>query len=365
MTCESVQEKQTKAETTAIRVMTCALLVMLAYGCATTAPPTREEMEPLRGVASWYGEEFSGRTTANGEIFDPTQLTAAHRTLPFGTILDVTNPRTNQTVRVRVNDRGPYIGGRLLDLSYAAAQKINLIDPGIGEVDIKVVKIGSGDREAPQPFGVTVAEAPKSVPVVPATTARPADAPRVEFPLPEKTTPAPVAAAEPTTPLPAVTRAPSTPAVQEPAPAPIVSEPAPREEPVVVDQVAVETQRGDVVTRKQVSADGRTIEDVPVEDAAPRTTATRTPAPRPAPYASRPATTRRSGTQYIVQVGAFSIEKNAKALQERLTSIGQRAYIDKTSLYRVRIGPYPSRDQAVATRSALEAKGLSAIIVTE
>ena len=58
----------------------------------------------MHGIASWYGEEFAGRTTANGEIFDPLQFTAAHRTLPFGTVVDVTNPTTNQTVRVRIND---------------------------------------------------------------------------------------------------------------------------------------------------------------------------------------------------------------------------------------------------------------------
>ncbi len=352
----------------ATRIFACAVLVVLAYGCATTAPPQRQDLEPQRGVASWYGEEFSGRTTANGEIFDPTQLTAAHRTLPFGTVVDVTNALTNQTVRVRINDRGPYIGGRLIDLSYAAAQKISLIEPGIGEVDIKVVKMGSGEREPPQPLSVTVAEAPKSVPVIPATTpqapppvrttpAPASDAPKVEFPLPTQTTasaPAPVTT-EPATPLPAVTPV---------APAPVAAEPAVTEEPVVVDRVAVETQHGDTITRKQVSADGKRIEEVPVEDAAPRTTATRAPAPAPAPRTTT-STTRRSGPHYVVQVGAFSIESNAKALQEKLGAIGQRAYIDKTSLWRVRIGPFSTRNEAVAVRTELEAKGISGIVVND
>ncbi len=362
MTLEKVEGQGLRARGMTLRIALCAMLVVLAYGCATTAPPTRAEMEPLRGVASWYGEEFSGRTTANGEIFDPSQLTAAHRTLPFGTVLDVTNARTGQSVRVRVNDRGPYIGGRLLDLSYAAAQKISLIEPGIGEVDIKIVKIGSGDREPPQPFGVTVAEAPKSVPVIP-KQAPASDAPRVAFPLPAQTAPAPIVAPQParaasveSTPEPVATEPLETEAV--------VTEPVVKEEPVIVDRVEVETQRGDVVTRKQVGADGRTIEEVPVAEAAPRTTATRAPAPAappPAPAAPR----RRAGPQYVVQVGAFSVEANANALLERLTSIGQRAYVDRTSLYRVRIGPFPTRDQAVATRSALEARGISAIILTE
>jgi cell division protein FtsN len=154
--------------------------------------------------------------------------------------------------------------------------------------------------------------------------------------------------------------------IPAPAPDPVVSEPVVKEEPVVVEPVVVEnvqveTQHGDVITRKQVAADGRTIEDVPVAEAPPRTVATRAPAPRAATTTTR----RTSGPHFVVQVGAFSIEANAKALQERLTSIGQRAHIDKTSLYRVRIGPFATRDQAVAARTALEAKGISAIIVTE
>ena len=107
------------------------LVVRLRHDCAAAAGARRGAAR----VASWYGEEFAGRTTANGEIFDPLLLTAAHRTLPFGTVLDVTNPKTADR-RVRINDRGPFIGGRVIDLSYAAAQQIGLIEPGIGEVDM-------------------------------------------------------------------------------------------------------------------------------------------------------------------------------------------------------------------------------------
>jgi rare lipoprotein A len=103
------------------RLRMTMLVVLLIAGC-TTAPPRPaaqppEATTPAHGVAGWYGQEFAGRTTANGEIFDPLLMTAAHRTLPFGTLVDVKNPKTGQTVRVRVNDRGPYIGNRLIDLS--------------------------------------------------------------------------------------------------------------------------------------------------------------------------------------------------------------------------------------------------------
>src|SRR5947209_13854072 len=111
-----------------------ALVVFILYACATAPPPPPTQPEALRGVASWYGQEYAGRTTANGEIFDPLLLTAAHRTLPFGTVVEVKNAKSGKIVRVRINDRGPYVGNRLIDLSYAAAKVIDLIEPGSGDV---------------------------------------------------------------------------------------------------------------------------------------------------------------------------------------------------------------------------------------
>jgi rare lipoprotein A len=314
------------------RILGVAALVMMAYGCATTAPPPKGVPEMLHGVASWYGEEFAGRTTANGEIFDPSLMTAAHRTLPFGTIVDITNPKTSQTVRVRVNDRGPYIGNRVIDLSYAAAQQISLIEPGVGEVDIKVVKVGNGDREPPAPFDVTIAEAPKTAPIPSA-----GDPPRVEFPLPA----APASAA------------------------PVAVAPAGDAEPVVVDRITVETQRGATMTRKQVSPDGRTIEDVPVGPAGSTTASSYDELRQERPLAPVRRSSRPAPKQFVVLVGAFAVEANAKSLQEKLTSIGQRSFIDHEELYRVRIGPFGTRDQALDARAAHEAKGLSAMIVAE
>jgi rare lipoprotein A len=283
------------------------------------------------GTAGWVGQEFAGRTTANGEIFDPMLMTASHRTLPFGTLLDVKNPKTGQTVRVRVNDRGPYVGDRLIDLSYAAAQQIGIADSGGGEIDMTVVKIGRGDREPPAPFAVNVPEN-TAVAAMPATP-----------------TPAPVIPA----PMPA------------PAPAPASAQPQPAPLPATVDRIEVTEQHASgVETRRQVAANGRSIEDVPVTK--PGTATATTPskpaaaAPQPQP---RPATTHTG--RYVVQVGAFSQEGNAKALQQKLKSIGQEAMIEHTSLYLVRIGPYSTREQAAAVRAKLEAAGISAIIVTQ
>lgn len=304
-----------------------AVLLFLAYACASTAPPPLPP-EISHGIASWYGEEFAGRTTANGEIFDPLQFTAAHRALPFGTVVDVTNQKTSQTVRVRINDRGPYIGQRVIDLSYAAAQQIGLIEPGSGEVDIKVVKIGRGDREPPAAYEVKIEE-PKEKIVISS-----GEPPRVAFPLPSQT----------------MTTAATT------ADADF--------------HIEVQEQKAAVETRRQVSADGKTIENVPLSGSAPLPPVPPAPGHSAAAQLDRRESVRTSrgaprALRYIVQVGAFSVEANAKELQTQLTRIGQQSFVDHEDLYRVRIGPFATRDLAVRTRSALETSGLSAIIIAE
>src|SRR5215475_5914299 len=105
-------------------------------------PPDASDAEPPSttrvqiGVASWYGKEFHGRPTASGEIYDMYQPTAAHLTAPLGTYALVTNLENGQSVRVRINDRGPYKRPRILDLSYEAARQIDMVRPGLGRVQI-------------------------------------------------------------------------------------------------------------------------------------------------------------------------------------------------------------------------------------
>jgi rare lipoprotein A len=99
------------------------------------------------GMASWYGREFDGKKTASGERFDMNELTAAHKTLPFGTIVSVKDFETGKTVKVRINDRGPYRGKRILDVSYGAAKKLGIIKKGETKVGIKIVKKGSGSAD--------------------------------------------------------------------------------------------------------------------------------------------------------------------------------------------------------------------------
>jgi rare lipoprotein A len=92
------------------------------------------------GVASYYAAKFQGRRTASGEAFDNGALTAAHRTLPFGTLVRVTNVRTGQSVIVRINDRGPFTKGRTIDLSRAAAEQIGIVRAGHGTVELEVIE---------------------------------------------------------------------------------------------------------------------------------------------------------------------------------------------------------------------------------
>jgi len=93
------------------------------------------------GVASWYGHEFHGRKTSNGEIYDMHAMTAAHKTLPLGTFVRVVNLNNNRTLDVRINDRGPFVRGRIIDLSYAAANELGVVGPGTAPV--KIVALGA------------------------------------------------------------------------------------------------------------------------------------------------------------------------------------------------------------------------------
>ena len=114
------------------------------------APPPVEEGWTEKGIASWYGEPYHGRRTASGEIYDMHELTAAHKTLAFGSLVKVTRRDTGADVKVRINDRGPFIEGRIIDLSYAAAKKIDLDVDGVAPVKIKVVGRAEAPRKRPR-----------------------------------------------------------------------------------------------------------------------------------------------------------------------------------------------------------------------
>ena len=125
-----------------------ALLVIFVVAPALLCPADIRPEDPdlpaihcWEGLSSWYGPGFHGRVTANGEIYDMYAATAAHATLPLGSLVRVTNPRTGQSKVVRINDRGPYIEGREIDLSFQVARELGLVERGVAKVKLELLHI--------------------------------------------------------------------------------------------------------------------------------------------------------------------------------------------------------------------------------
>lgn len=276
-----------------------SLFSLIAIGCATSSK--RDELA-TEGLASWYGQEFAGRTTANGEIFDPNMLTAAHRTLPFGTLVKVTNARSGTSVVVRINDRGPFIESRIIDLSYAAAKKIDMVEIGVTPVMIEVVRMAGAD-EPPAPYVVRVEEPAEKLPV----PEIPESPPVVDFPLPDSA---------------GSREAPVRPRVES-------------DEVVVVD--VIEEPAGTSPSSRRVDESGtRVIE-------------TRNEVPP---------------GRFYIQLGAFGVEQNARTLASEVRSIDARVYVTEIAgLWRVRVGPVESRVQAIELRERFELAGYPSLII--
>jgi rare lipoprotein A len=121
-----------------------AICALAAAGCASSKPARPVTAPPapgtrIVGFASWYGSRHQGHATASGEAFDMNKLTAAHRTMPFGTRLRVTNVENGRSVVVRVNDRGPWVNDRVLDVSLAAAKALGMVGDGVTKVEVVVL----------------------------------------------------------------------------------------------------------------------------------------------------------------------------------------------------------------------------------
>jgi rare lipoprotein A (peptidoglycan hydrolase) len=134
---------------TSLRLAAALILTGLIAGCGTVPvshrpPVSGDLLRPLQtGYASWYGKAHQGRPTTSGEPYDMKKFTAAHPALPMGTRLYVTNLKNGRSVTVRVNDRGPFVDGRIVDLSYAAAHEVGALGDGVVPVRIRVVSMPS------------------------------------------------------------------------------------------------------------------------------------------------------------------------------------------------------------------------------
>ena len=115
-------------------VFVTTAVVLFVYGLMEF-----HDLYSMTGIASWYGRRFMGKKTASGEVFDPEKMTAAHRRLAMGTLVRVTNLKNGRQVMVRINDRGPYIPGRIIDLSRAAARTMDMIERGLAPVRMEIV----------------------------------------------------------------------------------------------------------------------------------------------------------------------------------------------------------------------------------
>jgi len=116
-----------------------------------------------RGVASWYGKDFHGRSTANGETYDMYGLSAAHKTLPIPTWVEVTNLSNDRRIIVRINDRGPFIAGRIIDLSYGAARELDMIEAGTARVEVRALGVpAGGEPQRREAFAQNSSEPPRT-----------------------------------------------------------------------------------------------------------------------------------------------------------------------------------------------------------
>ena len=151
-------------------IIVCACFAVWIYGCASNSPSSSQTPPPSkpghpkpykvlgkwyqplphsdgfrqRGLASWYGRDFHGKKTSNGEIYNMYAMTAAHKTLPLGTYVRVHNLENNRSTVVRINDRGPFVRGRIIDLSYSAAKEVGIVGPGTARVEV----VALGNRSA-------------------------------------------------------------------------------------------------------------------------------------------------------------------------------------------------------------------------
>ncbi len=127
------------ARASLVGALIVALTGLALAGCAKNDRPEAPRRWTERGIASWYGGKFHGRATASGEIYDMEKISAAHKSLPFGALVRVDNLDNGQSLEVRINDRGPFVRGRIIDLSKAAARRLGMLEAGVARVRLSLV----------------------------------------------------------------------------------------------------------------------------------------------------------------------------------------------------------------------------------
>lgn len=262
------------------------------------------------GVGSWYGRKFHGQRTSSGEIYDMFAMTAAHPTLPIPSYARVTNPRNGRSVIVRVNDRGPFLHSRVIDLSYAAAHRLGYVQQGSAEVRVEkltpmlVARLRDG-----RPLAVASVSPPAASPTPVAASQATAVA-------------VPAASAAPAVPIaPAVSSSPALPPITAPSPSPPESRPDPA---TLLSAAATETP----ISAWSAGEGG-----------------------------------------FFLQLGAFSVEDNARAFLSRMslefsTHLPNLRLVRREPHIRLVAGPYPSREEAlVASRRLRDMASIAAVVI--
>ncbi len=250
------------------------------------------------GIASWYGSDFHGKYTANGEIFDMNEVTAAHKTLPMPSLVRVTNLENGRSIIVRVNDRGPFVNGRIIDLSRRASQLLGTERQGTAKVRVQMVGPATGDPDVRQPVAPTLAEDKPPVVAAPRATVT------------AEALPVPPGARGQATPAPPTRAAPP---------------------PSATTVIAASNAQG-AVAAQAVDLGRQPVRQIPVKP-----------------------------TSIFVQAGAFTQFDNANRLSARLSSLGptriSSALVGGTDYYRVRVGPLNDVAQADQMLNYLLANG--------
>jgi len=338
-----------------ISVFACYIAILLVpQSLAAQAPmPPAGDFFRQEGIASWYGPQFEGRPTASGEIFNSSHFTAAHPTLPFGTFLLVTNRNNNRQVSVRVNDRGPFVEGRIIDVSQAAAEHLGMIVTGTAPVIIEAIPAsGQWPPPAPvqqppvqqQPQPQVFAEPPvqQQEPTRVSTATIPAEvSPNVPitiniFHAPDHSQPPTVVVVPTPMPKPAVPPKPAAAAVPSAQPQPEIivaprAHPAPAMEPVAPPP-QVEPQQQMWPPPPPVEEPRAVVQPVPqqviAEEWPPAHIAAPPPLVMPAsppPAVRVPTITADPNSTYRIQVGSFREPRYAVGTVGRLREAGLEA----------------------------------------
>jgi rare lipoprotein A len=335
----------------------------LAAFCAAQTESTRYGIFRQEGIASWYGQEFAGRPTASGEIFNPRQFTAAHPNLPFDTMLKITNKHNNRSITVRVNDRGPFVSARIIDVSQAAAEQLDMVATGTAPVLVEsltqialpepvpdAVPLLNPDTDSlPASAGIPVYDEELGGPVIVALDPPPRDRQTGRaVPEPASSSDSALSPVIPSLPNP-------PPSQNKPASTPAVTPQVSRQAPEPASPASsvyypVETAPSAASTTRNVPASPAPGEQTPAAIFRPAPKAEVLPLP---PAVIRPAIPPAdSGKSYRVQVGSYKVPRNAADAFEKLKKAGLNpAYERAGDFYRVVIAGVPSGDiQTVAEK---------------